>query len=231
MRSILVNTITWILIACGAFFFVRGGLDYRESKSAQDAIAAEWNRETTASIPLTHGRLGGAPATGIVSPRGSAVAHSGSEETSNAANLRATPLPRAGSAMARLSIPRLNAVLYVVEGDDTGDLKRGPGHLIGTAMPGQSGNCVIAGHRDTHFRVLKDIHKGDEILLSRNGKTFHYVVDEMSIVTPDNLEPLQPSHTPVLNLITCYPFYYVGAAPRRFIVHARLENEPLRASR
>jgi sortase A len=139
--------------------------------------------------------------------------------------------PREGRAVAKLSIPRLDAVLYVVEGDDSDDLKRGPGHLIGTAMPGQTGNCVIAGHRDTHFRVLKNIRKGDEIELSRDGHTWRYVVDEMSVVSPDNLSPLQPTREPVLNLITCYPFYYVGAAPRRFIVHARLEDEPLRASR
>ncbi|HWD97827.1 MAG TPA: class D sortase [Bryobacteraceae bacterium] len=223
MRSILVNTITWILIACGAFFFVRGGLDYWESKSAQDAIAAEWNRETAESASLPRGHWD--------APRGSAAPSNSRGETPNASSALETVTPRAGSAMARLSIPRLDAVLYVVEGDDTRDLKRGPGHLTGTAMPGQDGNCVIAGHRDTHFRVLKDIRKGDEILVSRNGQTFHYVVDEMSIVSPDNLAPLEPSHTPVLNLITCYPFFYVGSAPRRFIVHARLENEPLRASR
>jgi sortase A len=226
MRSILVNTITWILMACGAFFFVRGGLDYWESKSAQDAIAAEWNRETAESASLPHSHWDGRP-----SPGGSAAHSNSGGETPNAPSAQETVPPRAGSAMARLSIPRLNAVLYVVEGDDNSDLKRGPGHLIGTAMPGKDGNCVIAGHRDTHFRVLKDIRKGDEILLSRDGETFHYRVDEMSIVAPDNLAPLRTSHTPVLNLITCYPFYYVGSAPRRFIVHARLENEPLRASR
>jgi sortase A len=230
MRSIILNTVTWILIACGAFFLVNGGLDYWESKSAQDAIAAEWNRETADSLSLPPGNQAESRPAATASRKNDAATHL-NPETQAARSMPGTVPPRAGGAMARLSIPRLNAVLYVVEGDDNSDLRRGPGHLIGTALPGQDGNCVIAGHRDTHFRVLKDIRKGDEILLSRDGRTFHYRVDEMSIVTPDNLAPLRPSHTPVLNLITCYPFNYVGPAPRRFIVHARLEDEPLRASR
>lgn len=225
MRRLLVDLITWILIASGAFYFVRGGLDYVESKNAQDAIASEWNSEQRADSGLTeHGReitaSPGRPALQETRPR----AH-------NIVPAQHAVPAQPGAAIARLSIPRLDTVLYVVEGDDTRDLKRGPGHLIGTAMPGQEGNCVIAGHRDTHFRVLKNIEKGDEILLTRNGQTWRYRVDEMSIVSPDNIAPLQPSRTPVLNLITCYPFYYLGSAPKRFIVHATLENEPLRASR
>jgi LPXTG-site transpeptidase (sortase) family protein len=231
MRAILLNTVTWVLIACGAFFFARGGLDYWESKSAQDTIAAEWNRETADSLSLPHTYPNDGRPADASSRKSSGRSHSEHPATQAVRSVERTVPPRAGSAVAKLSIPRLNAVLYVVEGDDNGDLRRGPGHLIGTALPGQDGNCVIAGHRDTHFRVLKDIRRGDEILLSRDGQTFHYRVDEMSIVAPDNLTPLGPSHTPVLNLITCYPFYYVGSAPRRFIVHARLEDEPLRASR
>ena len=77
--------------------------------------------------------------------------------------------PQPGSAIAKLSIPRLDTQLFVVEGDDDAELRRGPGHLAGTAMPGTDGNCVIAGHRDTHFRVLKDIRKGDLIVLDTGG--------------------------------------------------------------
>jgi len=222
MRHLLVNTVTWVLIASGAFFFVGGGLDYFESKRAQDVIAAQWNAEQSAAVAVPdHSNSAQIP------PKSSREVNTPERLDSP----RIMAAPHAGAAVARLSIPRLHAVLYVVEGDEASDLKRGPGHLIGSAMPGEAGNCVIAGHRDTHFRVLKNIQDGDEILLTRDGETWRYRVNELSIVSPDNLSPLQPSHTPVLHLITCYPFYYLGSAPKRFIVSARLENEPLRASR
>jgi sortase A len=133
--------------------------------------------------------------------------------------------------VAKLLIPRLGTSLYVVEGTDDRDLKRGPGHLTGSVMPGADGNCVIAGHRDTHFSVLKNIQKGDQIVLERAGKTFRYRVDGLQIVTPDNTESLQPTKDAVLHLITCYPFHYIGAAPKRFIVHAELEDSALSAAR
>ena len=130
--------------------------------------------------------------------------------------------PRDGETVAKLMIPRLSAQLYVVEGDDTRELRRGPGHMPGTAMPGGKGNCVIAGHRDTHFRVLKDIRQGDDIVLETRNGEFLYRVKSTKIVSPKDTDPLQPTAGPVLNLITCYPFYYVGNAPKRFIVKAEL---------
>lgn len=129
---------------------------------------------------------------------------------------------RAGDPVAKLVIPRLDAQLYVVEGVDEKDLRRGPGHMEGSVMPGAAGNCVIAGHRDTHFRVLKDIRKGDDILLETGEGQFLYRVRQLRVVSPRNTQPLQPTAGPVLNLITCYPFYYVGAAPKRFVVEATL---------
>ncbi len=144
---------------------------------------------------------------------------------------RPSPPPPNGATVAKLSIPRLDTTLYVVEGTSTRDLKRAPGHLTGTVLPGDDGNCVIAGHRDTHFRVLKDIQRGDEVLLERDGQTFRYRVNGTTIVTPDNTASLKPTTKAVLNLVTCYPFYYVGSAPKRFIVHADLEGLPLQASR
>jgi len=98
-------------------------------------------------------------------------------------------------------------------------------------MPGADGNCVIAGHRDTHFSVLKNIQDGDEIVLERDGHKYRYRVDGMQVVTPDNTASLRPTKDAVLNLITCYPFHYVGSAPKRFIVHAALEDSTLSASR
>jgi sortase A len=129
---------------------------------------------------------------------------------------------REGDIVGRLSIPRLGAELFVVEGDGSKDLRRGPGHVTGTAMPGAMGNCVIAGHRDTHFRVLKDIRDGDEIILETTAGKFLYRVRKTEIVLPEDNQAMQDTADPELNLITCYPFYYVGAAPRRFVVQARL---------
>lgn len=130
--------------------------------------------------------------------------------------------PRLGETVGKLIIPRLGTQLYFVEGVDARELLRGPGHIPGTAMPGVTGNCVIAAHRDTHFRVLKDIRKGDDIVLMTREGEYLYRVKSTQIVSPKNLGPLQPTPGPVLNLITCYPFYYVGNAPKRFIVEAEL---------
>jgi len=132
--------------------------------------------------------------------------------------------PQLGEPVAKLAIPRLGTELYVFEGTDDKDLRLGPGHMPGTALPGQKGNCVIAGHRDTHFRVLQKIRQGDDITLETGGGRFVYTVDRTEIVRPTNTSSLQPTRSGVLNLITCYPFYYLGNAPERFVVRARLET-------
>lgn len=129
---------------------------------------------------------------------------------------------RLGATVAKLSIPRLGTDLYVVEGVDAADLRRGPGHMPGSALPGAEGNCVVAGHRDTHFRVLKDIRKGDDIVLETRAGLFLYRVKSTEIVSPRNTASIAPSSDAVLHLITCYPFYYLGSAPKRFIVEADL---------
>lgn len=139
-----------------------------------------------------------------------------------AVEARPAPVLRHGDPVAKLSIPRLDASLYVVQGDETSDLRIGPGHLEGSAMPGARGNCVIAGHRDTHFRVLKDIRKGDDVILETPSGQFLYRVASTHIVSPQDIAPLQPSTQAELHLITCYPFYYAGAAPKRFVVTAHL---------
>src|SRR5579871_4321304 len=136
------------------------------------------------------------------------------------------PLSVRGESLATLAIPRLNTHLYVVEGDDAGNLRRGPGHLMGSAMPGAPGNCVIAGHRDTHFRVLKDIRKGDLIVLETSTGRFCYRVQSTSVVSPEDVAALRPASDAQLHLITCYPFYYVGPAPKRFVVQAALATTP-----
>jgi sortase A len=137
---------------------------------------------------------------------------------------KAQPKVAPGDAVAKLSIPRLDTELYVVEGDHAAELRRGPGHVAGTAMPGQDGNCIIAGHRDTHFRVLKDIRKGDEIVLQTATGQYTYRVKATQVVLPSNTASLRPSKNAELHLVTCYPFYYLGSAPKRFIVEAELQD-------
>jgi sortase A len=145
--------------------------------------------------------------------------------TAPASSLTAPTAPRRGEAIARLIIPRLDTNLYVIEGDGDKELRRGPGHLTGTALPGARGNCVIAGHRDTHFRVLKDIRRGDDIILETRSGQFLYRVQSTMVVSPKNTASLQPTPDAELNLITCYPFYYVGAAPKRFVVEAQFVDQ------
>jgi sortase A len=134
------------------------------------------------------------------------------------------PKVQLGEAIAKLIIPRLALELYVVEGDGATELRRGPGHLAGTAMPGQNGNCIIAGHRDTHFRALKDIRKGDEIILQTRAGNYTYWVNGTQVVSPTNSDSLKPTGDAELHLITCYPFYYLGSAPKRFVVQAQLQD-------
>ena len=106
------------------------------------------------------------------------------------------------------------------EGTDDLVLNRGLGWIVGTARPGDTGNIGIAGHRDGFFRGLKDIAAGDTMELETQGRRATYVVDEIEIVTPEQVEVLKPRAAPAITLVTCYPFYFIGDAPRRFIVHA-----------
>ncbi len=207
---------TWLLIASGSFLTVYGFLDYREAHSAQNQIAEEWQNSSPAEQEV--------PAQPSAAPGKSSDGHASQPRVH-------TNTVAAGTAVAKLRIPRLDTVLYVVEGTRDRDLKRGPGHLVGTVLPGEDGNCVIAGHRDTHFNVLQNIHNGDEVILERAGRTFKYRVDGTTIVRPTNTSSLKPTNEPVLNLVTCYPFRYVGSAPKRFIVHAELEGSTLQAKR
>lgn len=125
-----------------------------------------------------------------------------------------------GPPMAVLRIPAIDLEVAVLAG--TGDLvlNRGVGHIEGTAEPGAAGNVGIAGHRDGYFRGLKDIAAGDAIELETLDGTLSYEITELLIVDPPDVWVLAPTDTPTLTLVTCYPFYFVGSAPQRFIVRA-----------
>ena len=134
--------------------------------------------------------------------------------------------PKAASADAdgligRIEIPRLLLSAVVVEGVDKTTLRRAVGHIPGTAMPGERGNVGLAGHRDTFFRSLKDVKIKDEVQFSTLEGNFNYEVESLRVVDPDNVGVLASSDHNVLTLVTCYPFYFVGPAPQRWIVRAR----------
>jgi sortase A len=98
------------------------------------------------------------------------------------------------------------------------------GHIGGTMRPGENGNIGIAGHRDGFFRVLKDVGPGDAIELATTSRTDTYVVDQIVLVSPNDVSVLQPRSISSLTLVTCYPFYFVGSAPQRYIVQASITN-------
>jgi sortase A len=126
-----------------------------------------------------------------------------------------------GEVIGEIEVPRLNLKAAVVEGDSERLLRRSVGHLPDTAMPGQAGNVALAGHRDGLFRPLRNVLPGDLITFRTHDRQFEYQVEWTAIVPPSATQVIQPTSEPVLTLVTCYPFYYVGAAPQRFIVRAR----------
>jgi sortase A len=133
--------------------------------------------------------------------------------------------PLRGEALAHLSIPRLGIGSVVVEGTDADSLRLGPGHLEGSALPGEADNCIIAGHRDGPFRRLATARPGDIVEITGRTRVDHYRIDSVETVPKDDLRPLAPSSSAILTLVTCYPFHYVGKAPMRFIVRASLQDE------
>jgi len=186
-----------------------------EMKRFKDAMALE-NRKSAPSSESSDSPLPRFPedrnaATIPPAPAGGSVAH-GNGRT-----------PYAGHAIAILRIPKLHLEVPVLDGTDAITLNRGVGRIRGTALPGQSGNIAIAGHRDGFFRGLKDIHAGDEIELLAAQRTDIYIVDRTVIVDPDDTSVLENGATPALTLVTCYPFHYIGNAPRRFVVEASLK--------
>ena len=126
--------------------------------------------------------------------------------------------------IGRLDIPTIDLSVLVLEGTDELTLNRAVGRIEGTAMPGEAGNLGIAGHRDGFFRGLKNLSKDDRVTLTTLSGVYQYRVDDIQVVKPNDLHVLKRSSFPTLTLVTCYPFYYLGDAPKRFIVKARLDS-------
>ncbi len=125
-------------------------------------------------------------------------------------------------ALTRISIPKIDLEAIVLEGASSKQLSAGPGHITNTAPPGDAGNAVITGHRDTFFRRIFELDQGDEITVERNGRLFHYQVTGKKVVEPEDVSVLAPTSDAELTLITCYPIHYVGPAPERLVIISKL---------
>jgi sortase A len=127
-----------------------------------------------------------------------------------------------GTVVARLDAPAVKLSTAVLEGSDDAILNRGAGHIEDTALPGEPGNIGIAGHRDTIFRPVRRMRIGDDLRLSTSDHVYRYRISKTLIVGPDDVYVLNPTRQPTLTLVTCYPFDFIGHAPKRFIVQAAL---------
>jgi sortase A len=134
----------------------------------------------------------------------------------------ASPPLKPGALVGRVEIARLGLSALAREGVDARTLHASVGHVPGTALPGERGNAAFAAHRDSFFAPLRDVRPGDAITLTTPAGVFHYVVDGTRVVNPSDVTVLRPTETATLTLVTCYPFTYVGSAPQRFIVSARI---------
>jgi sortase A len=131
----------------------------------------------------------------------------------------------AGSPLGRIEISSIDLTAMIMEGVDGRTLRHAVGHIPGTPLPGQRGNVGLAGHRDTFFRGLRNIQKDDEITLTTLHGSYRYRVDSTQVVEPEDIKVLAATMDDFLTLVTCYPFYFVGPAPKRFIVRAHKISE------
>lgn len=126
-----------------------------------------------------------------------------------------------GDVIGEMEIPRLALETILVQGESPKILRRAVGHLPETALPGEPGDVTLAGHRDSFFRPLRNVQAGDAITIKTLDGEFEYQVEWTRVVLPGDVQVLRPSSENTLTLVTCFPFYYVGPAPKRFIVRAR----------
>jgi sortase A len=153
------------------------------------------------------------------------IAKASTSPQEDALEVHADGMPlRHGEMIGRLEIPRVHLSVIVLEGSDSSVLDIAAGHIPGTALPGASGNVAIAAHRDTFFRSLREIRPQDRLSFETPVASFEYAVESTEVVEPSDTGVLRRTAGEELTLITCYPFNYIGNAPKRFIVHARQRN-------
>jgi LPXTG-site transpeptidase (sortase) family protein len=198
-----------VLLAAAGWYYFHGWAVQREARAA-------WERTLPTPVPSP---VATPPeqAAAVTPPENPGIEHPVPTEVP-----KAPPYPY-GQPIARLRIPKASVDDVVFGGDDDATLAKGPGHVPGTALPGEGAgrnNCVITGHRDKNFRHLGVLREGDRIELESPSETTSYRVVSREIVNPDAIRVLQPTEEPRLTLITCYPFNYIGHAPHRLVVVA-----------
>ncbi|WP_052737599.1 class D sortase [Bacillus sp. SA1-12] len=138
----------------------------------------------------------------------------------------AAPMPEEGETIGTLSIPKLKQNFAIFHGDNETILRKGIGHVKGTALPGEESNSVLAGHRDTFFRKLEQLEQGDKVIVHRSGTNYLYKIKKIRIVDKDDRTVIVPKPRSTLTLTTCYPFSFIGPAPQRYIIEAELITKP-----
>jgi len=204
-----------VVIGCGLLGYVGG--QYWFMIHTQRQLEAAWQAQDNA-------RIAGKETT----PKGSTSVFAATSSFPQTSPLAAAAGD--GQPLTRLVIPRIKLEAIVVEGTDSQRLMAGPGHIGDTATPGETGNAVITAHRDTFFRHIFELEKGDTITIQREGRLFRYEVTGKKVVSPNDLSVLAPTTDAQLTLITCFPIYYIGPAPDRLVVSSKLvpqESEPL----
>ena len=214
LRRTLVFTGLALLGYCAFVMVDRWQFQGRESLALDQAIQRSRNSNPQPAGPLPlqeQSGHAGAGKTGVARQRPPNAGHSTASQ----------------NLIGRIEIPRLGLSAMVVEGADSGVLRRAVGHLPSTPLPGESGNAVVTAHRDSFFRPLKDIRKDDAIRFTTPSGKYFYRVVSMTVVEPSDLSVVNRTADETLTLITCFPFSFVGHAPRRFIVRAeRMQTPP-----
>jgi sortase A len=213
-----------LLVASGAILLLAGFWIYRSFSPRQERLISEKTLPTAAGLDYSDtGR-----------PRLSSIPASVDFELWSEKRIAAykeTLSHNFDAPVALLEIGKIHLEVPVFNGTDEPFLNRGVGRIIGTARPGEGGNLGIAGHRDGFFRALKDVTVGDAIDLITTDAHRSYKVDNITIVTPNNVSILRSRNVPTLTLVTCYPFYFHGDAPQRYILQCSLnKDEPTLAA-
>ena len=207
--------IGFVLLAAYLAAYVHRMVMVRASiKSFDDAKRHATANSTDSQVTAT-----GAGGVSVSSEDNTRLPGSDGQASSVASARRSSAVP-----LAILRIPSIHIDVPVLSSTDNITLNRGVGRIAGTAAPGQKGNIGIAGHRDSFFQNLKKVNRGDEIELETTTTSEIYVVDNILVTGEDDLSVLKPRGSQSLTLVTCYPFHYVGPAPRRFVVQATIKG-------
>jgi sortase A len=206
-RKLLLLSLSIVLIVFGLWFsttntatFVKGYMLYKTGNAEATAISSD------------------------SAPRSTQIAEVPKEKESGKAqfNSEYPETPEIGDLMGELIIPKLDAALPIIHGTDEDELEKGVGHFADSVLPGENDNSVLSGHRDTVFRELGEVGKGDLLIVKTYAGTFTYKVRQVRIVDEDDRTVIVPKPKAVLTVSTCYPFDYVGYAPDRYILVADL---------